>query len=415
MTRHARDGLRRRADADVDASHAAHLRPLNLDRVLSFAIAQTQPFSRADVIDATGLSAPTVGTLCSHLIRHGVVVDRGTGPSRGGRRPAFMEFNAHHRYVAGIDIGPTRTRLAVADLRGEPLNQRVVTTPTDRQPADLLAQLARELRTLLSDSKVPMNRLLVAAAGAPAVVDRDRGVAVAFAPNLQGWTDVPIGQILRRALGVPVVVENDVNLAILGERWRGAAREHDTCAFISVGTGIGAGVIVNGHLYHGRHYMAGEIALMCMGPQYVDTNFGARGCFETLAGLKAIAARWSDSGRVDADGWIRQLFEAAGNGDAAARDIVHETATLIGIATANLSVVLDPSLIVLGGALFAQAPALLEDVRRVVSRIVPAPSAIVLSQLDKEAPLWGSLLVAATEARRRLRHLLKDVSAADRT
>jgi glucokinase len=153
--------------------------------------------------------------------------------------------------------------------------------------------------------------------------------------------------------------------------------------------------------------MAGEIALMCMGPQYIDTEFGVRGCLETLAGLKAIAARWSDRAGAQPNGWVRELFDAARSGDERARTIVDETATLIGIAAANLSVVLDPSLIVLGGALFAQAPELVDDVRRVVARIVPAPTAIVLSKLDKEAPLWGSLLVATMEARRRLRQQLR--------
>src|SRR5436190_5486453 len=129
------------AAEDLGARHAAHLRALNLDRVLAFAIDREAPFTRAEVIEATGLSAPTVGTLCSQLIRSGVVTDLGTGPSRGGRRPAFMELNARHGFVAGIDIGPTKTRLAVGDLRGERLAERVVTTPTDRGPADLLARL----------------------------------------------------------------------------------------------------------------------------------------------------------------------------------------------------------------------------------------------------------------------------------
>jgi predicted NBD/HSP70 family sugar kinase len=407
MREEAHGARRRRLDADAGARHAAHLRPLNLDRVLTFTFDHPGPFTRAEVIAATGLSAPTVGMLCAHLIRRGVVTDLGTGPSRGGRRPASMEFNVRHRFVAGIDIGPSKTRLAVADLRGEPLQERVVPTPTDCAPADLLRQLARELRRLLRDAQVPPRRLLAVTAGVPGVVDRDRGVVVAFAPNLDGWSQVPAAKILRRLFGVPVTVENDVNLAIVGERWRGAARGHDTCAFIAVGTGIGAGVVVNGELYHGRRYMAGEIALMCMGPQYVDTDFGARGCLETLAGLKAIAARWARPDRANADGWVRALFDAAKAGDRAARKIVDDTATLIGIAAANVSVVLDPSLIALGGALFAQVPELVDDVRRVVSRIVPTPSAIVLSQLDKEAPLYGSLLVATLDARERLRQQLR--------
>ena len=406
MARPPRDVTRRQADVDAGARHAAHLRPLNLDRVLTFAIERLGAFTRSEVIEATGLSAPTVGTLCDHLIRRGVVTDLGAAPSRGGRRPASMQFNARHRFVAGIDIGPTKTRLAVADLRGEPLQHRVVATPNHGRPEEVLSRIADETRALLNDVRVPTTRVLGVAAGAPGVIDRELGVVVEFAPNLEGWSQVPMAAILRHALGAPVVVENDVNLAILGERWRGAARGHDTCAFITVGTGIGAGVVVNGQLYHGRHFMAGEIALMCMGPQYVGTDFGTRGCLETLAGLKAIAARWSDPGRVPPDGWVRALFDAASGGDPLARGIVDETATLIGIATANLSIVLDPSLIVLGGALFAQAPELADDVRRIVSRIVPTPSAIVLSALDKEAPLWGSLLVATLAARQRLRQQL---------
>ena len=406
MTVEARHAARLRAGSETGARHAPHLRALNLDRVLGFAISRTGSFTRAEVVEATGLSAPTVGSLCSQLIRSDVVTDLGTGPSRGGRRPSFMEFHARHGFVAGIDIGPTKTRLAVADLRGERLAHHVVATPGGRGPTALLSRLAGDLRALLRTLHVPGRRLFAVGAGAPGVVAREQGV-VTLAPNLAGWSQVPMANILRRALGVPVVVENDVNLAILGEHWRGAARGHDTCAFITVGTGIGAGIMVNGELHHGRHFLAGEIALMCMGPEFVETDFGARGCLETLAGLKAIAARWSPSDGVKSDGWVRALFDAARAGDESARRIVGDTARLIGIATANLMIVLDPSLIVLGGALIAQAPELAEDVRRTVERIVPTPGQIVVSELDKDAPLWGSLLIAMLEARRRLAQKLR--------
>jgi predicted NBD/HSP70 family sugar kinase len=206
-----------------------------------------------------------------------------------------------------------------------------------------------------------------------------------------------------------VVVENDVNLAILGERWRGAAKGHATSAFISIGTGIGAGIIVKGELHHGDHCVAGEIALMCMGPQYVEMDFGSRGCFETLAGLKAIAERWSGNGAAARSGWVRALFDAAKSGDARAQKIVDETLRLIAMATANLDVVLDPSLIILGGSLVAQAPELVDEVRRIVARIVPTPATIVAPALAEEAPLWGALLMATNEARERLRRQLESI------
>jgi predicted NBD/HSP70 family sugar kinase len=390
---------------------SGHLRRLNLDRVLVVAMDRSDSFTRAELIEATGLSAPTVGSLITSLIRHGIVRELGAGPSRGGRRPAFMEFNARHGYVAGIDLGPTRTRLSVADLRGEPLAHRIVATPGGIGPEALLSRMAGAVRALMKDAEAPVEKLLAVAVGCPGVVDYGRGV-VGFAPNLSGWSNVAVRDTLERALEAPVVVENDVNLAVLGEHWRGAARGHDTCVFLFVGTGIGAGVLIDGELHRGHHFMAGEIAVMCMGPQYVDVDFGSRGCLETLAGLQSLAARWPRSGRGDPARWMADLFDAAQKGDRAARQAVDETARLIGIAVANVGSVVDPSLIVLGGALFAQAEPLVHEVRKVVSRISRPPLEIVVSALGKEAPLWGSLLMASREARRQLRLRLREARIA---
>lgn len=399
--------MKSRGRIDSESVSAAHLRGLNLDRILNVAMSRTGRFTRAELIEATKLSAPTVGTLSSQLIERGLLRDLGTGPSSGGRRPAYMEFNARHGYVAGIDLGPTTTRLAVADLRGEAVAHRVMPTPSGVGPAKLLERLAASLQTMLAEEHVPVERLRIVAAGAPGVVDRKRGVVVALAPNLKGWSGVPMGRILGDALGVPVVVENDVNLAVMAERWRGAARGHDTCAFVSVDTGIGAGIVIDGELHHGHHGMAGEIAIMCMGPQYAERDFGSRGCLETLAGLKAVKARWSRGARGASPRWLGELFAASRNGDSEARAVVKETATLISLAVVNVCVVIDPSLVVLGGALLGEQSALVEEVRRIVGRIVPTPSAIVVSALGEEAPLWGSLLLARTEAAQRIRRQLR--------
>lgn len=389
---------------------ALDLRGVNLERVLDIAMERTGPFTRTELIEATGLSAPTVGSLAAELIQSELLRDVGTGPSRGGRRPAFMEFNARHGFVAAMDLGPTKTRLAVADLRGERLAYRVVPTPPGVGPEALLARLVEEVRVLLAEASVPRGRLLAVVAGTPGAVDEDRGV-VSLAPNLKGWSDVPMAAILKRALGATVIVENDVNLAVLGEHWRGAARGHDTCAFITVGTGVGAGLVIDGTLHRGHHFLAGEIGLMCMGPQYAYEDFGARGCLETLVGLKALAARNPKLAERDPERWVAKLFDAAEAGDVQARRAADEAATLIGIAAANLSLVLDPSLIVLGGALLSQGEPLVREVRRVVQRIVPRSCEIVLSALDKEAPLWGCLLVAMQAARDGLRQRLHEARA----
>jgi glucokinase len=399
------------ATADGGARHARHLRSLNLERVLNVAMDRPGPFTRAELIEATGLSAPTVGSLAAELIRNGVVKDLGTGPSSGGRRPFAMELNARHGYVAGIDLGPTRTRLAVADLRGDRVADRIVDTPMGVSPEALLQRVADAVRDLMRDAGAPARHLVVVGAGAPGVVEQDTGV-VSFAPNLTGWTQVPMRDILERALGVPVLVENDVNLAVLGERWQGAARGHDTCAFVFVGTGIGAAIVIDGDLHRGHSWNAGEIAVMCMGPQFATVDYGTRGCLETLAGLQALAGRWPRGAKGDPAEWMAELFKAAADGDEAARRAVDETATLIGIAVANVAAVLDPSLIVLGGAVMAQDGPLICAVRAVVERIARAPVDLAVSALGKDAPLCGCLLVAATEARQQVRLRLGEARVA---
>ncbi len=384
------------------ARHATHLRGLNLDRVLSVAMDQTGTFTRAELSDATGLSGPTVGGLATHLIRAGLITDLGTGPSRGGRRPSLMEFNAHYGFVAGIDLGPTRTRLAIADLRAQVVAHRILATPTTLPPEGLLKFLATSLRALARDERVPHERILAVAAGAPGPVNPETG-RVLLAPNLADWRDVPVRAILQSALSTAVVVENDVNLALLGEHWRGAARGHDTCAFIFAGTGLGAAVLINGRLHRGHHYMAGEIAVMCMGTEYVDADFGSRGCLETLAGLDALRARWPEAEREDPAHWVMDLVAAAEGGNEIAQRALEDTARLIGIAAANVGTVVDPSVIVLGGSMFAQAGRLVELVRSVIKRLSRTPCDVVVAELGKEAPLAGCLLVGAHEARAQLR------------
>ncbi len=404
----AKNDINERAQTGNGARATSPLRGLNLERVLAVAMDHHGPFTRAELIQATGLSAPTVGNLASNLIREGLISDLGAGPSRGGRRPFFMEFNARHGFVAGIDLGATRTRLALADLRGQVLAHRVVPTPLRGAPASVLAAIVKDVRTLLKDADVSPRQLLAVGAGSPGVVDPARGLVVTLAPNLKGWSNVPMAKILKRELGAPVVLENDVNLAILGERWRGVAHGHDTCAFITLGRGIGAGIVVNGKLHHGHHFLAGEIALMCMGPQFIETDFGMRGCLETMAGLDGLATLWEHPARGDGSRWVAELFTAAESGDRRAGTTVEQAATLIGMAIANLSIVLDPSLIVLGGALIAQGKPLVHELRRIVGRIIPTPPRLVVSQLHEEAPLWGSLLLSTTFARERLREQLRD-------
>jgi len=395
----------RGSSVDISATHAAHLRGLNIDRVLRIAVEREEAFTRAELIQATGLSAPTVGSVTTSLIEKGVLNDLGTAPSRGGRRPGLMEFNSRHGYVAGIDLGPTRTRIGVGDMRGRQLAMRIVATPLEEGPERMMQQLTAELREVMAEAAAPAPRLLALVVGAPGPVDLGTGT-VLYAPNLNGWEHVPLRTMLQKEFASMIVIENDVNLALLGEHWLGAARGHATCAFMFVGTGIGAAILIDDVLHHGHHYMAGEIGALAMSPDHIGHGSVTPSRLEPLAGMAALRQRWDPERTQAPDRWFDGLIQAHARGDESARRAVQQTATYIGMATAQLGAVVDPSVIVLGGSMFAEPWPLVDAVRAVVREIARTPFDVVLSELGKEAPLAGCLLVGAREAQRALRQQL---------
>ena len=157
MAADARRSVREGSHDAASARHPTHLRRLNVDRVLSMAIEHPGTFTRAELIEASGLSAPTIGSVTAHLIRTGVVKDLGTGPSSGGRRPALMEFNARHGFIAVMDIGPTRTARGGRPPRraGRAHHRRHQSIPRAPQGA---GPVAHDLSALLERAKVPAGR-----------------------------------------------------------------------------------------------------------------------------------------------------------------------------------------------------------------------------------------------------------------
>jgi predicted NBD/HSP70 family sugar kinase len=400
--------VRSKPVSDTEARHPRQLRRVNMDRVLAAAMGHPGSLTCAAITAATGLSAPTVGSLSTELLELGLLTELGRGPSTGGRRPRSLQFNAQYGVVAGLVFDAAITRLAIADLSGETLAATEVRTPDERGPERLLTWMSGQVRALLATEGVLRGRgLLAVTAGLPGAVDRERGTVVGLMPGFQSWENLAVGAYLGRLVEAPVIVENDVRLAVLGEHWRGAAQGHDTCVFISLGVGIGAGILVGGDLHRGHHSLAGEIAVMCMASEYLGRDFGTRGCLETLVGFDRVLRRWQPEASGELKDLGPALLRAAQAGDETARRTIADAATLIGVAAANLSLVIDPSLLVLDGPLVEDGGDVLERVRSVISRIIPRPPKVVCSTLGEEAMLCGSLLVATQEARGRLRAHLR--------
>ncbi len=372
------------------------------------AVRRSGPISRAGLAKATRLSPPTVSSLVEDLLHEvGLMSEVGIGESSGGRPPVLLQFNREFGYLVGVDVGSRTLRVALTDLQGQVLARQQV--PTDPAGGEILVDqmctIAGELFTATGRDR---GKLYAVGVGAPGMTDVKSG-RVIRAVNLPGWVDLPLRDLLEARLGAPVRVDNDANMAALGERWRGSARQVKDFVFLALGAGVGAGVVVGGQLHRGHHWYAGEISHMNLDVREWRSDFGGRGYLESHVGAVAIAEGERARSIVGPAGAgqergaaVATIIAAARSGDARALAVLDELAVYLGTAVANLVAVLDPALIVFGGGVSHAGDLLIERVRRVVSRIVPNLPRFEISTLGDDAQLLGAVSSAMDIAESRL-------------
>jgi glucokinase len=262
--------------------------------------------------------------------------------------------------------------------------------------------IASGITHLSRQQKVPLKRILQIGAGAPGATDAAAG-RVLSAPNLTGWSDVPFRDLIEGKTGIAATVENDVNLGALGEGWCGAAKNVADFIFLAIGTGIGAGVVLNRTLHHGANWSAGEVGYMLL-PGLPDEppRTDQPGSLESAIGGASIERAWAATRGVGQSGTLRatDIFDLAAAGDRRARELLHRAAEQLAMAITNLSLVLDLSLVVLSGGVGGH-PSLLEAIQKKSERNQFARPRLVTSNLGGEAQLYGAVWLAlqAAEAR----------------
>jgi predicted NBD/HSP70 family sugar kinase len=368
------------------------LRDLN-ERTVLETIRDRAPISRAEISRRVGISKPTVSVALAALLEAGLVRETETdreGPKYGA---TFFEPVPEAALVLGLDLGARFLRGAVCDLRGTVRAREDVELPG----ADIVMVLdaAAELRLrLLAAGDLPAGALDGAVAGVPGVVETPSG-QVGLATNIPGLEGLRIGPALQERLGVPVTVENDVSLAAVGEQWRGIAEGVDDFAFLSVGTGLGCGLVLRGELHRGYHGAAGEVDYALGGEAERENDPAA-------VGVSAYAERLVEEGRLPtalaAPYDVRAIFAAARDGDALAQAVVAEEAQRIAAHILPVAAVVDVALVVIGGGIGANADLLLEPIRRLLAERCPYPPRVEVSGLGDAAVLTGALAVGLRAA-----------------
>jgi predicted NBD/HSP70 family sugar kinase len=356
------------------------------------------PLSRAEIAEQLRISAPTVGRLVRGLIEEGLLRERERGASRGGRRPILLEHNPRAATIVGVDIGGSGARMALSDLDGTLLH--VATVPLPRPtPEDSLAAVVDGIGALVEESRAAGLPAWGVGVGVPGVPDQGTGT-VRFIPSLN-WADLPLRQTIEERLGLPVWIENDVNLAALGEQWRGAGRGLRDLVYLFIGTGIGAGVVIDGRLHRGARGTAGEVGYFLLERPALERTYPGFGFFEGLAAGPGIARRAGRSAR-DRSG-AEHVFALARDGDPCAREVVSETVDWLALAIGNIACLLDPQAIILGGGVAGSADLLVEPIRDRLAGRIPSVPLIRVSDLGDRAAVLGAVALAA---QRRNGHLV---------
>ena len=375
------------------------LRAINERSVLEL-IHRQGPISRAQAARVSGLSKPTVSLALAGLLEAGLV--REVGRSRGERGPSALlyELNPNAGWVVGIDVGRKWLRSAIADIAGTIVVRRDERAKVT-SARTLIGQIGTIARRLAAEAGVNWSEVTHAAVGSPGVFDPAHGF-VAMAPNLPGWGRHGLVEAVRDQLGTNVSFENDVNLAALAERAHGHGRNVDNFVLLSVGTGIGMALVIDGRLYRGAHGAAGEIAYMPlgMGDPHDPAN-RRRGAFEeaaAAAGVVRMARKLGMRPPVTPE----TVFTAARRGHAVASRVVEREAGRLALAIATVTPVLDPELVILGGGIGRNGDLLLEPIERELRQLLPFRPRVVVSALGEDAVLRGAIATALEVARDRV-------------
>lgn len=411
-----------------NGNHAIGSRPSSMRewncRHLLQLLRRHMPCSRADLVRISGLTAPTVSAAIESLQRRGLVRFAGAGRPKGGRPPRILEFNAHYGYVIGADIGGSGVRLALADLNGTIVGRWQKTITAKGTPDEVIALTISGIHRLLEEHGAS-GKVLQSVAGAPGITDVRNG-RVLSAPNLQNWHDVPLAERLYRETGIPTTIENDVNLGAIGEGRCGVAAGSENFVFIAIGSGVGAGIVINGNLLHGVNWSAGEVGYMQVpGLPGQPLTANRLGALESSIGGEGIKAAWlafANGNRSEAQRLQpTEIFDLAAAGNALAQRVLQDTSEHLAAAITNMSLVLDTPLVVLGGGIGGH-PGLVEAARKAVARNEFANPEILCSGLGQDAQLQGAIWLAiqiaeqhgfhrAPEIRKRRRRRIKSAIA----
>lgn len=363
--------------------------------------------SRTDLAEEMGLTRAAVTIIINDLISSGIIIETESRTTSSGRRPVVLEINPNHGLVAAIDMGAMHLSVALGDFSARILEEVEVDFKIAEGPEKCLQEADQVLKELLGKRGLTPSDLAGVGVGVPGPVIAEQGMVMA-PPIMPGWDKFAIRTTLEKQWKTAITLNNDAELGALGEWAYGAGRGERNLAFIKVGSGIGAGLMINQQIYGGTTGSAGEIGHLTVDQNGPLCMCGNHGCLEAFAGGHAIA---SQATKLVASGkrtllseksfgslTAQDVAEAARRGDLPAQEILKRSGTYIGIAIAGLINLFNPSTVIIGGGVAQVGDLLTGPIRQAVrERSLRASEHVVkitTAMLGRRSSLIGALVQA---------------------
>lgn len=368
------------------------------------------PISRAEIAKAIKLTPPTVGTIVKELIEQQIVKESAQGESKGGRKPTLLVIDHDAFCVIGIDAGPREVSVVLTNLQANLIDKKKVGVTKGIAKQDYLALLINEAEALINRNETYTDKLIGIGVAMHGVVDAENGVGL-FAPNLH-LRDIPVKDVLTKHFDLVVQVENDARALALGETWFGQGKGINNLLAVNIGSGVGAGVVLDGELYRGDAHIAGEIGHMTIDLHGDTCSCGNKGCLQTIVSGEAIQKR-AEQALIDGvettlmtpSPTAYDLFIAAEAGDCFSQSCLTETAEAIGIGLTNVIHTINPDRILLNGGVMKASKYLLPEIKATVNRRALTKTAketpIFVSELGDEATALGAVALVLVEVFKR--------------
>lgn len=365
------------------------LNEINMSIVLD-RIRKSKNSSRSSLARELNLSLPSISRIVKKLIDCNYIYENGSGESSVGKKPINLKFNSDRSYIIGIGVDIDYIELMLSDLSGNEKNIIYKEFSKNLQPEKMLGIINYYISNIIKSSGVEDDKVKIISIGVPAMVESKTGL-LKVCPTIPVWEGINLSEVLESMTGKKVLVENVANMAILGEFWKGVARDFQKVVLIAIGTGIGAGIILDGRLYRGQNGSAGEIGYM-----FIDKNLPKEQSepFGQLEYLASNTALWRKCIKINFGGKHLNDISYLIDENVEQKEIILEILDNLAFGISNLISVLNPELIVIRGALFDEYGFCLNYLQKKVKELSPFETNLALSSLKYKDVIYGSVYLA---------------------